>query len=134
LITPIRVVLFQRQDNRVVVPRARFRVNYVGLLPTQWQALIEHSPIDLKDAGLLSQELDVALYKKEPLPVRYAWRAKELRDQGMKGEGWAKALGITLSSAYHALELAEFMLANGLTDIYKEVTEHPGKIARWGSV
>ena len=82
--------------------------------------------------GLLSRELEIPLYEEEPLTVRYAWRAKELRDQGLRGEGWAKALGIKLSSAHKAYDLAEDMLEKGLTDFYTELTECPEKAPRWG--
>lgn len=132
LTTPIEAVPFQRIDCGLVVLRARFKVNLVGLLPAQWQQLIQEADADLSANELLSREIEVPLYD-EPLPVRLAWQAKELYDSGLISDKLAAALGTNGKSAYEAVRFAEWMLERGLAEPYVELTEEPKAASRWGS-
>ena len=74
LTTPIIAVPYQRIDCGLVVLRARFQLNLVALLPDQWRQVVRGVDMDLDEAQLHGEPIEIDLFD-EPAPVRLAKQA-----------------------------------------------------------
>lgn len=132
LITPIQAVPFQRIDCGLVVLRAKFSMNYIGLLPNQWQQVLRGNNVNLEGHNVTSEEFLIDLFDPS-VAAKHALDALALTHITPKltGEEIAQRLGTTRRTGFDAIKLGQMMEQMDLAEPYIELKEKPAGASRW---
>jgi hypothetical protein len=128
----IRAVPYRQLGGKLVVLRAEFVLNLVGLLPSKFAAAVRG---DLNGAyAPPPQKISVLVNLFEPsgAPAN-ALAAKQLHDRGLSLEKIGIELKISKRLSHLALTLGKAMSAAGTTDPYERLPEAPTEASRWRS-
>jgi len=129
----IRAVPHMLFDRGTLHLRAHFTLNLLGLLPEQWQQLLEErvQPEVLAAAAeMRSVPLVVDLFKR-PTRIRCAKAVYELVSGGLSIADAARRLSIPETSANRAFRTGKAMVEAGIGDPYIEVKSMPERPPRW---
>lgn len=126
---PILAVPYQQFRGKLVVLRAEFTLNLVGVLPDEVVAWLAGKEEWKAAEWLPPVHVQVDLFEPSTAPANAIW-ANELRSF-LTLEEIGNVLGISKRSAHLAAELGKAMLAAGLTDPYVRLSECPTAPSRW---
>jgi hypothetical protein len=129
----IRAVPYKRFDGDSLHLRAHFTLNLLGLLPDQWQQLLEDraTPEDIAQlAEIQAVPMIIDLFKQPPR-VTHALTVYGMVQDGLTIAETARRLGLPETTANRAYKTGKALTEQGLEDAYVMVESMPTRPSRW---